>query len=119
MHIWLSTGSIDCFGLLQAALLAGVGLQRLSLNDLCTHLGLPYPQLLALFNKARLPAFAVLACHCLRTWGRETGIHDLCLCHCSCSAVPKSSHLGHAAWPAPASTAIVRPFDNEVRRLRR
>lgn len=35
----------------QAALLAGVGLQRLSLNDLCTHLGLPYPQLLALFNK--------------------------------------------------------------------
>lgn len=56
MHIWLSTGSVDCFGLLQAALLAGVGLQRLSLNDLCTHLGLPYPQLLALFNKARLPA---------------------------------------------------------------
>lgn len=45
---------------LQAALLAGVGLQRLGLSELSGHLGLPYPQLLALFNKVHNHQSAVL-----------------------------------------------------------
>ena len=38
----------------QTALLVGVGLQRMELKELSGHLALPYPQLLALFNKVRL-----------------------------------------------------------------
>ena len=65
---------------MQAALLAGVGLQRLSLNDLCTHLGLPYPQLLALFNKVSNSYYRRTCIICVLSLICKTG--EICRRHC-------------------------------------
>ena len=71
-RVTVTCGLVQCFRpfmhlsthicVLQAALLAGVGLQRLGLSELSGHLGLPYPQLLALFNKVRRRAAPLRRC---------------------------------------------------------
>jgi Possible tRNA binding domain len=76
---------------LQAALLAGVGLQRLGLSELSGHLGLPYPQLLALFNKVRRRAAAV-------RWSADS-IHDQC-------SPGDGSAVHQRLWPPDTSTSV-------------
>lgn len=71
----------------QAALLAGVGLQRLGLSELSGHLGLPYPQLLALFNK--VPAQH----HCTTSWRALFHITDAIASACTpCASVDLPLH---------------------------
>lgn len=48
---------------MQAALLAGVGLQRMSLNDMGSHLNLAPPQTKALFDKVPVRAQPHVALH--------------------------------------------------------